>query len=428
MIRTRILPCSLPKHEADALNRESGRIYTLALVEHYRVYRHSGHWLSAPGLEQLCDAYDQHTPRLLHAHSVDAAQQGFVKACRTARACRTLGLDTRYPYQRKPWRTTVWKATAIRRQRAAEANDTLVLARARGQAPIRLPVPPALRGVLAIREVRLVWDRVARHYTWHVVVEDGRQAPPVPGTNSVAVDLGEVHPATASDGQVAVVISARALRANQQYTHKRLAALRQRQDAEVKGSRHWRRLQRRKHRFLAKQQRRARDIAHKVSRAVVDFAVERQAGTLAIGDVRDVAAGKRLDAHGQQKISTWTHGRLRTYITYKAEAEGMAVVLVDESYTTQTCPACGQRHKPAGRTYRCPDCGFQAHRDVVGAANILSRHRHAALGQIRPPPHTSETYRHPFGKLSFRTGKRSRLDTAQVAWSARGGIQEAAPL
>jgi len=431
MVRTRTLPCSLPKAEADALNQESGRIYTAALVEHYRTYRHTGHWLSPTGLEHLCDGYDRGRPRLLHAHSVDAAQQGFVKACHTARACRAAGLATHYPYHRKRWRTSIWKTTGIRRQSVAAEGDTLVLARARGLEPITLSLPKELRSVLAIREVRLVWDRVARHYTWHVVVEDGRQAPPAPGTNCVAVDLGEIHPATLSDGQIAVVISARALRANQQYTHKRLAELRQRQDAKVKDSRHWRKLQRRKSRFLAKQKRRARDIEHKVSRAVVAVAVERQAGTLAVGDVRDVADGKRLDAHTQQKIGTWAHGRLRAFITYKAEAEGIQVVLVDESYTTQTCPQCGQRHKPAGRTYRCPDCGFQAHRDVVGAANILSRHLHGELGQIRPPPRASETYRHPFGKLSFpglsaracpersegtgRTGKRSRLDTAQVA-------------
>jgi putative transposase len=410
MIRTHTLPCTLPQVEADALNQESARIYTGALVEHYRVYRQTGHWLTPTGLEHLCDAYDRDRPRLLHAHSVDAAQQGFVKACRTARVCRALGPGTHYPYQRKRWRTTIWKATGLRRQ-----GDTLLLARARGLAPIALVLPDELRAALAVREVRLAWDRVARRYTWHVVVEDGRRPRPAPGTNTVAVDLGEIHPATLSDGQVAVVISARALRANQQHTHKRLAELRHSQDAKVQDSRRWRKLQRRKHRFLAQQKRRARDIEHKVSRAVVDCALERQAGTLAVGDVRDIADGKRLGAHTQQKISTWAHGRLRDYITYKAAAEGIAVVLIDESYTTQTCPHCGQRHKPAGRIFRCPDCEFQAHRDGVGAANILSRHLYGQLGQVRPPPRGNETYRHPFGKLSFRTGKRSRLDTAQVA-------------
>jgi hypothetical protein len=46
MIRTHILPCDLSKAQADALNQASGAIYTRTLVTHYRVYRHTGHWLS----------------------------------------------------------------------------------------------------------------------------------------------------------------------------------------------------------------------------------------------------------------------------------------------------------------------------------------------------------------------------------------------
>jgi hypothetical protein len=34
MMRVRIFPCSLAKAEADALNRESGRVYTTVLVWH----------------------------------------------------------------------------------------------------------------------------------------------------------------------------------------------------------------------------------------------------------------------------------------------------------------------------------------------------------------------------------------------------------
>ena len=46
MIRTYILPCTLPRPVADALNLASGAIYTQVLVSHWRVVRHKGHWLS----------------------------------------------------------------------------------------------------------------------------------------------------------------------------------------------------------------------------------------------------------------------------------------------------------------------------------------------------------------------------------------------
>jgi putative transposase len=99
MIRTHIFPCSLSRAAADALNRESGRIYTAVMVRHYRVYRKKGQWLSPGAGERIEDSTG---PTLLHAHSRDAAQQGYYKACKTARTLRKQGdLDVRYPYRRK---------------------------------------------------------------------------------------------------------------------------------------------------------------------------------------------------------------------------------------------------------------------------------------------------------------------------------------
>jgi putative transposase len=163
------------------------------------------------------------------------------------------------------------------------------------------------------------------------------------------------------------VITARRLRAARQYTAKRLADLQGKQTGKQKGSCRWKRWQTRKSRFLAQRQQRTRDIEHKVSRAVGDYAVERKAGTLAISDVRDVADGKRLRIKSQQKIGLWPQGKVREYITYKAHAAGIAVELIDEHDTSKTCPRGVHQHKPRGRVYRCPNsaCGRVAHRDAV---------------------------------------------------------------
>jgi putative transposase len=427
-----MFPCKLPKSEADALNQESARLYTRALVEHYRIYRQTGHWLSPAGLEKLVDFYDaqEGRERLLHAHSIDAAEQGFPKACKTARECRKLGLDTNYPHRRKYWRTTIWKNTGIKFQ-----DGRLRLALAQGHAPVWVNVPPHLAHLPpeAFCEMRLVWDKASHRYNWHLVVDDGQPNAEPPGDRVMAGDLGEIHPIALTDETTATVISARVLRSTRQYTNKRLAEIQALQARKKKGSRQWKKLQCRKSRFLAQQKRRVRDIEHKVSRAAVDCAREQKVGTLALGDVRDVADGKRLNTKSQQKVSNWSHGKLRQYVTYKAEAAGIRVELVDEKYTTQTCPNCRERYKPQGRLYRCPVCGFASHREAVGAANILSRHRHGILGKVKPPVEIK--YRHPCGRLSFRTGKRSRLDTAQVACdsvrsktSPAPETQEAAPL
>src|SRR5512146_3325388 len=180
MLTTQTFACSLPKATADALNRESGRIYTATMVEHYRVYRHTGNWLSPRADQKLSDFITGET--LLHAHSRDAAQEAFPKACKTARGCQKLGLSAHYPHRRKSWRTTIWKITGIRKQ-----GDELRLALARGHAPFQITLPEPLRQLPqeAFVEMRLVWDRAGRHYVWHLVVEDGKVPSIAPG-NTVA--------------------------------------------------------------------------------------------------------------------------------------------------------------------------------------------------------------------------------------------------
>ncbi len=174
----------------------------------------------------------------------------------------------------------------------------------------------------------------------------------------------------------------------------------------------------------------------KVSRAVIDWCLENGIAEIAIGNVRDIADGKRLhrksqhpvtNALGREKLSNWAHtvpdrtgrgGRMRKYISYKAEAEGIAVFdKVDERYTSQTCPECGQRHKPRGRVYKCPHCGFVGVRDIVGGANIKSRHVHGELAKVAAP---CPKYRKPFPRPepdgTGQRGLRSRADTANLAW------------
>ena len=67
---------------------------------------------------------------------------------------------------------------------------------------------------------------------------------------------------------------------------------------------------------------------------------------------------------------------------YKLRRYGIQLVKISEAYTSQTCPHCGHLNKVAGRTYRCRACGYYAHRDGVGAVNILNKGMHS--GEIRP--------------------------------------------
>ena len=411
MVRVHYFRAHIDRSLADALNGESGHVYTDALVRHWRVYRRHDHWLSRKAASKLQDA-ELGRPAFLHSHSFDAAREGFYNACKTARQCRKQGLDNKYPFRRKRFRPTVWKRSAIRLD-----GDDLLLSLARGcpHGPLRVRLPSHLRGLAvdAFREVKLVYNR-SGFYEFHVAIEDGREpATEPPGDGVAAADPGEIHPLALTDGEETLIITARELRAVKQGCNKKLAEIAHKQAAKVKGSRAWWRLQRAKNRLLAKARRQIRDGEHKVSREGAEWVRERGVGRVAFGDVRGVADGKRLNRKSQQKVSQWSHGRVRAYFTYKVGEYGVEVELQDEAHTTCTCPGCGHEHKPRGRNYVCPVCGLRAHRDAVGAANILSLHLYDELGHVRP---TEPKYRQPFRKGRPR---RSPEDTGQVAAAVR---------
>ena len=77
-----------------------------------------------------------------------------------------------------------------------------------------------------------------------------------------------------------------------------------------------------------------------------------------------------------RSLNTWSFYRLTKYIVYKAAMAGIHLVYVDPYKTSQRCPICGEAHKSKDRKYVC-ECGFHAHRDVVGAINIARNALHS---------------------------------------------------
>jgi putative transposase len=101
--------------------------------------------------------------------------------------------------------------------------------------------------------------------------------------------------------------------------------------------------------------------------------VARRVGTLLVGDLkgitdRDVGRVQNL------RLRQWRRTHLLQALKDKAERAGIRVRLVDERGSSSTCPACRRRvPRPAGRKFRCPHCGLQGHRDLVGAYNIAAK-------------------------------------------------------
>jgi len=201
-------------------------------------------------------------------------------------------------------------------------------------------------------------------------------------SNVAAVDLGEIHPAVAHEGGQTYLANGRLLRSKRRYQNKLQGKLARLLARKKRGSRRWKRLIRSNRVSgteslrlqLKKLHHQIQDILHKQTTRLVSTLHERGVQTVVIGDLRDIRMSANYNKKANQKIHQMLHGQVRHLITYKAERLGMRVVLQDERYSSQECPVCGQRNKPKGRVYRC-GCGFEFHRDGVGAINIVATQR-----------------------------------------------------
>ncbi|SHJ38873.1 transposase, IS605 OrfB family, central region [Desulfofundulus thermosubterraneus DSM 16057] len=190
-----------------------------------------------------------------------------------------------------------------------------------------------------------------------------------------AIDPGEVHALTITDGDDALVISGRLLRSLNRLRNKVLRQLQRAISKTKEGSRKRRKLLAKKYRFLNWIERRIEHILHTISARAVRWCLKRSVKTVYIGNpegVRERDCGR----HHNQRMGQWAFGKLRDLLAYKLKRHGIELIPVDERGTSGTCPVCGEYTRQTGRVYRCGNasCGFTGiHRDVLGASGILDK-------------------------------------------------------
>jgi putative transposase len=365
--------------QMDALAQSSGDLYRRTVLSFWRTVRRKDRWLSSAALMRWQNS------KQLHAHSADAAVQSFFAALKSWRALRKTDPKAKPPRCFGRYFKVQWKASAIRLR-----NGNLVLANGKGNEP--LIINGWEYGLPAL--VEMGWD--GEQYELRCIYKS--EAPSkIVGGSVAGVDLGEIHLATVVDGKGAIIVNGRELRSKKRYQNKLKGQLSAMIDVKKKGSSRRRRLIRSKQRQLLRLKNQIKDIHHKQTTRLVRTLRERGVGTVVIGDVKDIRDGLDYGKKTNQKLHQWTCGESRRMIEYKSERLGMACVLQEESYTSQTCPACGFRHKPKGRVFRCPSCGLVCHRDVVGGANIRAKY----LGTFGSPV---------VGAMASPTGVRFRPD------------------
>jgi IS605 OrfB family transposase len=126
-----------------------------------------------------------------------------------------------------------------------------------------------------------------------------------------------------------------------------------------------------------KEQRIMKDIDHKISREIIETARKQNVAVIRLELLKNIRnktkqtnkKKTRTSRKNNKTTHSWSFYRLSQYIEYKARLAGIKVEYVNPAYTSKTCPVCGSINEAEDRKYSC-DCGYHAHRDVVGAINI----------------------------------------------------------
>jgi len=114
-----------------------------------------------------------------------------------------------------------------------------------------------------------------------------------------------------------------------------------------------------------------RSLNHKISREIVDYALENECN-INMEDLSGIR--KTKTSHSFKKfLHSWAFYELRLLVEYKAEKEGIETNFVDPKYTSQDCSICGERTKVQGKKYVCKHCGTEMHRDMNACFNIAMR-------------------------------------------------------
>jgi len=115
-----------------------------------------------------------------------------------------------------------------------------------------------------------------------------------------------------------------------------------------------------------------RDVNHCISKALVAKAEHTSQG-IALEELVQFFDKSRVRKSQRASRSSWSFFQLRTFVSYKAALRGIPVKLVDPSYTSQRCFACGHIDKANRKDqahFLCTACGHSVNADLNASQNI----------------------------------------------------------
>ena len=326
-----------------AVRKEAARLWSWLVERHADIRQQGGKWPSKADLQKEIRGLFPG----LHSQSAQQIVADFCEAITSAESLRKKGDPFCYPH-----RKTLYRQVLFTNQAPRFRDGRMILPCGKdGYLSVCIPKGVVLPG--RVMEIRLDYGEV------EIVCEVPNEVRPLGPT--IGVDLGVNTVMAATDGKKAIAISGREIKATIQLRNKQLAEIVSKQAKKVKRSRRHKRLQRAKYRVLKHAKNKVRDLCHKATRKVADAFPNAKAY---VGESFNDAC-RKMGRKQAQTVSSACNRKIVNLLNSKLAA----CIEVEEAYSSQTCPVCGERSKHR-RIYRCPKCGYEAARDVVGCLNI----------------------------------------------------------
>ena len=368
------------------INAASASVWNecLSLMEWYqwqRGYPHAHHDFY---IGKDCEGYIDKSlskSQPLHSQSIQYVRERYFKSWKSYSALKKNGgiQNPKPPRKRRNYMTTRWKKSAIKFVEGRLFGKRVQLSMGKGNPKLDIPLPESFdmskAENIATIELCYNYGQWEVHFSYKYPIEVTEA-----GEGIVGVDIGEIHPMVTHDGTETHVYNGRYIRSLYRLRNKVLAEFSQTISRCKRHSKRWWKLTRRKWKRIKRIDNQIKDALHKHTTRFLAYCQTKGIGTLVLGDLTGIRDNINYGKRANQKLHQWAFGKITNLITYKAKTAGIQVKAIDEAYTSQTCPRCGNRKKPTTRNYTCK-CGYKYHRDGVGAINIRQKY----LGRLGDP-------------------------------------------
>lgn len=376
MYKTLIVPVKCSKKDYQYLlncNRLSAEVWNLCLKidKEYRE-QNNGKWIERNEFQKALKNCGIH----LHKKGIQHVMRKFIAARDGIKRARKEGRnDIVYPYKQKKYFVTGWDSQSYKVEGSKlMLSKPMTKEKINGKYHKQKPIVCYVKNIPQnIVEIELVYrDKLYLAIKYKEKTEYQQ----IKSNNHAAIDLGEIHSITSIDSRGnAVIITGRKLRSIKYLRNKHQADIYRRMSKCKQGSRRYLKYMNALKNLKYKTDRRVNDAVHKITKLYLDFCIQNNISTVYYGDLdsatRNTKQNKKGNEFVRQKLSQWNFGEIIKQLENKLSRYGIKMIQVKEYYTSSKCPNCSKINKPKDRNYIC-ECGYQQHRDLVGAINILN--------------------------------------------------------